>query len=207
MCLFFRRLDWLRSISLHATSFENLFYILFNFDQIWYDLAIFLTFLEHGGHHGHSHGGIAHSNNKLVQLANTDDNENNSFMYSTEVCIDTCPFRMFGSSANIPMHGMRVYQSFPWMVPSFHKMCCLILSIFALNRWKNQRRKPTVMRTRTGIRIAPRKWTCAAHSCTCWATHWAVLLLWSAPWWFGSPNGSTASTWTRPCPSSWWFWS
>lgn len=41
---------------------------------------------EHGGHHGHSHGGIAHSNNKLVQLANTDDNENNSFMYSTEVC-------------------------------------------------------------------------------------------------------------------------
>ncbi|XP_055322656.1 uncharacterized protein LOC129578328 [Sitodiplosis mosellana] len=36
---------------------------------------------EHGGHHGHSHG-IARSNNKLAQLTNTDDNENNSFVYA-----------------------------------------------------------------------------------------------------------------------------
>lgn len=41
------------------------------------------TFPEHGGHHGHSHG-LAHSNNKLAQLANTDDNENNSFMFNNE---------------------------------------------------------------------------------------------------------------------------
>lgn len=96
---------WFSSIGLitidfiACTLFENVFYISFNSDQIWYELAIFFAFLEHGGHHGHSHGGIAHSNNKLVQLANTDDNENNSFMYSTEVRIDTCPFRMFGSSS------------------------------------------------------------------------------------------------------------
>lgn len=40
--------------------------------------------LEHGGHHGHSHG-ITRSSNKLAQLANTDDNENNSFVYSEGV--------------------------------------------------------------------------------------------------------------------------
>lgn len=39
---------------------------------------------EHGGHHGHSHG-ITRSNNKLAQLTNTDDNENNSFMYANGV--------------------------------------------------------------------------------------------------------------------------
>lgn len=44
------------------------------------------VYVEHGGHHGHSHG-IAHSNNKLAQLANTDDNENNSFVYGEGVCI------------------------------------------------------------------------------------------------------------------------
>lgn len=44
------------------------------------------VYVEHGGHHGHSHG-IPHSNNKLAQLANTDDNENNSFVYAEGVCI------------------------------------------------------------------------------------------------------------------------
>lgn len=43
-------------------------------------------FIEHGGHHGHSHG-ITRSNNKLAQLANTDDNENNSFVFAEGVCI------------------------------------------------------------------------------------------------------------------------
>lgn len=43
------------------------------------------VYIEHGGHHGHSHGGIARSNNKLAQLANTDDNENNSFVFNERV--------------------------------------------------------------------------------------------------------------------------
>lgn len=39
---------------------------------------------EHGGHHGHSHG-ITRSNNKLTHMANTDDNENNSFVFTEKV--------------------------------------------------------------------------------------------------------------------------
>lgn len=46
---------------------------------LWIDFNV-----EHGGH-GHSHGGITRSNNKLAQLANTDDNENNSFVFAAEV--------------------------------------------------------------------------------------------------------------------------
>lgn len=38
---------------------------------------------EHGGHHGHSHGGLTRPNATLSQL-NTDDNENNSFMYQNQ---------------------------------------------------------------------------------------------------------------------------
>lgn len=44
------------------------------------------TSSEHGGHHGHSHG-ITRSNNKLAQLANTDDNENNSFVFNDQVIL------------------------------------------------------------------------------------------------------------------------
>ncbi|XP_015834687.1 proton-coupled zinc antiporter SLC30A1 isoform X1 [Tribolium castaneum] len=35
-----------------------------------------LLFHEHGSSHGHSHGRLAHSRNRLTQLAMTDDNEN-----------------------------------------------------------------------------------------------------------------------------------
>ncbi|KAJ8922681.1 hypothetical protein NQ315_007713, partial [Exocentrus adspersus] len=35
-----------------------------------------LLFHEHGSSHGHSHGGLSHSRNRLTQLAVTDDNEN-----------------------------------------------------------------------------------------------------------------------------------
>lgn len=49
---------------------------------------IFINFFfpeitEHGGHHGHSHGGLSRPNATLSQL-NTDDNENNSFMYQNQ---------------------------------------------------------------------------------------------------------------------------
>lgn len=53
--------------------------------QYW--VFIFVS-LEHGGHHGHSHG-ITRSSNKLAQLANTDDNENNSFVFSEGVSMHT----------------------------------------------------------------------------------------------------------------------
>lgn len=42
--------------------------------------------IEHGGH-GHSHGGITRSNNKLAHLAKTDDNENDSYVFVAEVII------------------------------------------------------------------------------------------------------------------------
>ena len=46
---------------------------------------MFFFLLEHGGHHGHSHG-LTSTHNKLAQLGNdTDDNENNSFMYQNAV--------------------------------------------------------------------------------------------------------------------------
>lgn len=35
-----------------------------------------LFVLEHGSSHGHSHGRLSHSRNRLTQLAVTDDNEN-----------------------------------------------------------------------------------------------------------------------------------
>lgn len=35
---------------------------------------------EHGGHHGHSHG-LTRNHSKLAQLANNDDNDNNSFVF------------------------------------------------------------------------------------------------------------------------------
>lgn len=38
---------------------------------------------DHGDTHGHSHG-LTRTHNKLSQLANTDDNENNSFMYANQ---------------------------------------------------------------------------------------------------------------------------
>ncbi|KAG4073436.1 hypothetical protein HA402_000660 [Bradysia odoriphaga] len=45
-------------------------------------IGLFLLY-EHGGHHGHSHGGLSRPNATLSQL-NTDDNENNSFMYQNQ---------------------------------------------------------------------------------------------------------------------------
>lgn len=39
---------------------------------------------EHGGSHGHSHGLSGGGHNKLTELGNTDDNENNSFMYQSQ---------------------------------------------------------------------------------------------------------------------------
>lgn len=62
----------------------------------------FSLFSEHGGHHGHSHG-IAHSNNKLAHLANTDDNENNSFMYEPQ----EPPKKSHGHSHNATHMNMR----------------------------------------------------------------------------------------------------
>lgn len=40
---------------------------------------MYIPHIEHGGHYGHSHG-----MRKLSQLPNTDDNENNSFMYRND---------------------------------------------------------------------------------------------------------------------------
>lgn len=39
-------------------------------------MMIFCMILEHGSTHGHSHGRLSHSRNRLTQLAVTDDNEN-----------------------------------------------------------------------------------------------------------------------------------
>lgn len=65
---------------------------------------------EHGGHHGHSHG-LGRSNNKLAQLANTDDNENNSFMFEPQP-VETKSFHGHGhghghshGAGNMNMHG------------------------------------------------------------------------------------------------------
>lgn len=66
----------------------------FNWPRFVIPLLFFSLFSEHGGHHGHSHG-ITRSNNKLAQLANTDDNENNSFVYANGVSIVTCFFFFF----------------------------------------------------------------------------------------------------------------
>lgn len=43
--------------------------------------SINFSFTEHGGSHGHSHG-LSGSHNKLARLANIDDNDNNSFVYT-----------------------------------------------------------------------------------------------------------------------------
>lgn len=82
-------------------------------------------FTEHGGHHGHSHG-ITRSNNKLAQLANTDDNENNSFMYSTEV-------------NRIIMQTIVV--AIVWNKHFFYWNFVLTFYVFSFNRFKSNRKK------------------------------------------------------------------
>lgn len=43
--------------------------------------------IEHGGHHGHSHGGgLRRNHSRLTELANVDDGENNDdFAYEKQV--------------------------------------------------------------------------------------------------------------------------
>lgn len=43
------------------------------------NVIVYIPHIEHGGHYGHSHG-----MRKLSQLPNTDDNENNSFMFRND---------------------------------------------------------------------------------------------------------------------------
>lgn len=52
-------------------------------------IGLFL-FAEHGASHGHSHGGLTRSRNRLTQLAITDDNENDE-TYATPSALPTAP--------------------------------------------------------------------------------------------------------------------
>lgn len=107
---------------------------------------------EHGGHHGHSHA-ITRSNNKLAQLANTDDNENNSFVYSDGVSVDD--FSRL-SRWHIKLIG-------------FLFLFLLSLSLFLpfvfiyfrrrQSKWKSQMATTTHTMRRT--------WICAVHFCMC----------------------------------------
>lgn len=57
--------------------------VCYYFERLYLILTNDVIKTEHGGHHGHSHGGLSRPNTTLSQL-NTDDNENNSFMYQNQ---------------------------------------------------------------------------------------------------------------------------
>lgn len=112
-----------------------------------YSLVIVLI-SEHGGHHGHSHS-ISRSNNKLTQLANTDDNENNSFMYQNNV-----------SAARMML-----------LIETICIWMCVVL-FYCRCQSRLRPRRPAVM----VIATIHHRWTCAVPFCTYSAMHSEVLL-------------------------------
>ncbi|KAJ8984426.1 hypothetical protein NQ317_012489 [Molorchus minor] len=65
-----------------------------------------LLFHEHGSSHGHSHGRLSHSRNRLTQLAVTDDNENDETYISPPLPSDEKALSHSHSAGQMNMRGI-----------------------------------------------------------------------------------------------------
>ncbi|XP_068908335.1 uncharacterized protein ZnT63C isoform X1 [Tenebrio molitor] len=94
-------------------------------------IGLFL-FHEHGSSHGHSHGRLAHSRNRLTQLAMTDDNENDE-SYPSPPPEKSSHGHSYSSSAQMNMRGVFLHV----LSDALGSVIVIISAlIFWLTNWK-----------------------------------------------------------------------